>query len=102
VADHNIDRYEATGRLDLGYLRSLSVDASGVIADRLPRPLAVCALQDRIQELERREEGLNGWNLGAERADRLIDRLDLSGSEVRFSTCDEMAAALDTGGPARY
>jgi hypothetical protein len=27
IADHNIDRYATTGRLDLAYLRTLSVDA---------------------------------------------------------------------------
>ena len=45
IARHNIDRYEATGRIDWTYLRDLSADATPVIADRLPprSPAACCS-----------------------------------------------------------
>ena len=45
VAGRNIDRYEATGKLDISYLQSLSADAAPVIADRLPADVAACALR---------------------------------------------------------
>ena len=40
VAGRNIDRYEATGKLDLRYLQYLSADAAPVIAERLPQEVA--------------------------------------------------------------
>jgi hypothetical protein len=44
IADRNIDRYEATGRIDVDYLESLSPDAAPAIA-RLPEPMRACALR---------------------------------------------------------
>lgn len=44
VAGRNIDRYEATGRLDTDYLATLSKDAAPVVLERLPREVAVCVL----------------------------------------------------------
>lgn len=45
VASRNIDRYEATGKLDVEYLRGLSADAAPVLLERLPAPLAYCLLE---------------------------------------------------------
>jgi len=43
IAGRNVDRYAETGRLDVAYLRGLSVDAVPEL-DRLPEPARSCAL----------------------------------------------------------
>jgi hypothetical protein len=69
VAGRNIDRYEATGRLDLDYLASLSADAAPVIERRLPDRVAACVLADLARrQLDEDERTVWGWNLGRERA----------------------------------
>jgi two-component system sensor histidine kinase BaeS len=46
VARHNIERYQATGKVDWDYLRGLSADAAPTLA-ALPVDQATCALPDR-------------------------------------------------------
>ena len=41
IAQHNLDRYASTGRIDWSYLEGLSADAAPVFADRAPQ-LAQC------------------------------------------------------------
>ncbi|AXX33538.1 DUF4173 domain-containing protein [Actinosynnema pretiosum subsp. pretiosum] len=55
VAEANVARYEATGRIDQPYLTTLSVDAAPALA-RLPEELRVCHWPDRRQRW-------TGWNL---------------------------------------
>ncbi|MEO3927340.1 DUF4173 domain-containing protein [Micromonosporaceae bacterium B7E4] len=43
IAEHNVDRYERTGRIDVAYLSGLSADAVPAL-DRLPGQLRDCAL----------------------------------------------------------
>jgi hypothetical protein len=43
VASWNVDRYQHTGRIDVGYLRRLSDDAAPALS-RLPAPLSDCVL----------------------------------------------------------
>ena len=45
VAGRNIDRYEASGKIDLSYLQFISADAAPVIAERLPEDAAACTLR---------------------------------------------------------
>ncbi|EEP72442.1 conserved hypothetical protein [Micromonospora sp. ATCC 39149] len=45
VAEHNVDRYRQTGRIDVSYLSGLSADAAPALA-RLPEQLRSCALRD--------------------------------------------------------
>jgi hypothetical protein len=45
IADHNIDRFERTGRIDVNYLSSLSADAVPAL-DRLTGSRRSCALED--------------------------------------------------------
>ncbi|PVG83066.1 histidine kinase [Nocardioides gansuensis] len=77
VAGRNIDRYEATGRLDLRYLQSLSADATPVIVERLPEEVAGCVLQ--YLPADRLEEGQSplAWNLGRTRAADALEGVDL-------------------------
>ncbi len=67
IADHNLDRYAETGRVDWDYLRGLSDDAVPALADR-PEEQARCALLGR-------EEATGDWlewNLGRARASDVL------------------------------
>jgi len=79
VAGRNLDRYEATGKLDLRYLQDLSADATPVIAERLPAEVSRCVLQD-LPANEMRAEVLDdprAWNLGRSRAEGPLTDLGL-------------------------
>ena len=79
VAGRNIDRYEATGKLDLRYLQELSADATPVIADRLPPKVSRCVLE-QLPDNEMRAEALDdprAWNLGRSRAEGPLTDLGL-------------------------
>ncbi|KRF35942.1 DUF4153 domain-containing protein [Nocardioides sp. Soil805] len=78
VAGRNIDRYEATGSLDLRYLQSLSADAAPVVAERLPERVAGCVLQHlSTNQLDEEDATLWGWNLGRERARDALDGVEM-------------------------
>jgi hypothetical protein len=64
VAQHNIDRYRATGKLDTAYLATLGPDAMPTIVAGLPADLAACSVS-RGQDLP---HDLLSWNLGRARA----------------------------------
>jgi two-component system sensor histidine kinase BaeS len=68
IARQNLDRYEATGKVDWSYLGGLSDDALPVLTD-LPRPLAECAVAIDGRE---RDDWLE-WNLGRSRARGFIE-----------------------------
>ncbi len=61
VAEQNIQRYHATGKIDLPYLGSLGPDASPVISSGLPAEIVGCVLADR--DVGARDDWLE-WNLG--------------------------------------
>jgi signal transduction histidine kinase len=67
VAQHNIDRYAATGKLDVAYLSTLGPDAAPTIVAGLPRDLAVCAVAPDPAAAD----DLLAWNLGRARASAL-------------------------------
>lgn len=79
VAGRNLDRWEATGDLDLRYLQTLSVDATPVIADRLPADVARCVLQDLPADRMRPEalDDPRAWNLARNRAEAPLADLGL-------------------------
>ncbi|MCE0486792.1 DUF4173 domain-containing protein [Ornithinimicrobium sp. EGI L100131] len=64
VARQNIERFEATGRLDLDYLATLGADAVPVVEEGLPPDLAWCVLGRRDVS----SDDALGWNLGRARA----------------------------------
>lgn len=68
VAQHNVDRFAATGKVDTAYLQGLSADAVPAV-DRLPEPLRSCVLSG-MRPVGR--DGLAGWNLGRSRARALL------------------------------
>jgi two-component system sensor histidine kinase BaeS len=70
IAEHNLDRYAETGKVDWHYLSGLSDDAVPVLAD-LTEDDARCALGGR----EEADDDWLAWNLGRHRAAaRLGDR----------------------------
>jgi MFS family permease len=72
IADHNIDRYATTGRLDLAYLSTLSVDAVPAL-QRLPEPERSCMIAAIVEhERSHRPPGLRGWTLSGFEADRVV------------------------------
>src|SRR5262249_42644169 len=52
IADHNVDRYERTGHIDVSYLAELGPDAAPVL-DRLPPSLAECVAEPLRDQLDR-------------------------------------------------
>jgi signal transduction histidine kinase len=72
VAGQNIDRFEATGKVDTLYLSSLSADATPVIAERLPREMAACVITPpadvEVFGGKASDDDVLGWNLGRSRA----------------------------------
>ncbi|MFD0904109.1 DUF4153 domain-containing protein [Actinomadura sediminis] len=73
IAERNVDRFEATGKIDVLYLRGLSADAVPAL-DRLPEPQRSCALRQIARNLEDDEPGMAA-NLARARArDVLADR----------------------------
>lgn len=67
VAQRNVDRYAATGNLDVAYLSMLGPDAAPTIVAGLPHDLAVCAV---TPDPASGDDAL-AWNLGRSRASAL-------------------------------
>jgi len=79
VADRNLDRYEATGKLDLRYLQSLSADAAPVIVERLPEAVSRCVLVSMPYNSLRPEalDDARAWNLGRARGEDALTTLGM-------------------------
>jgi len=67
IAQHNVDRYAATGKVDWYFLQGLSDDAVPVLAT-LPDNVVDCALTER----EPSKDDWLEWNLGRYRANLLL------------------------------
>ncbi len=52
VAERNVARFQAVGKIDLAYFQSLSADATPAL-DRLPEPQRSCALRGIDEEISR-------------------------------------------------
>jgi hypothetical protein len=78
IAQHNVDRYTATGKVDWLYLQGLSDDAVPVLA-KLPADVADCALKG----YEPSDDDWLEWNWGRDRADSLI-KADRPNCTVQF------------------
>ncbi|HEY5853420.1 MAG TPA: DUF4173 domain-containing protein [Aldersonia sp.] len=74
VAERNIDRYHETGRIDLGYLGSLSTDAVPAL-DRLPEPMRSCALA-RVANHTGEADAWNEFNLARTQARDVLAGVD--------------------------
>lgn len=71
IAERNVERYAASGQLDLQYLSRLSADAVPALAS-LPVPERVCALQDLEYELKASDDRWREWNWSRERAREVL------------------------------
>ena len=76
VAERNLDRYEATGKIDWAYLQSLSADMVPALEGR-PEDVVACALMGQTEI----DDDWLEWNLGRHRAE------------------DEVAASVASRGP---
>ena len=73
IADHNVDRFERTGRIDTSLLRNLSADAAPALM-RLPPDLMACTTH-RMRFDAATPDGLAGFNAGRARARRVLPAL---------------------------
>jgi uncharacterized protein DUF4153 len=73
TAEHNVDRWKATGKIDLAYLATLSVDALPAF-DALPADLRQCLLVRVKSQLED-TDGWQSWNLSREQARTVLDQV---------------------------
>jgi hypothetical protein len=71
IADHNVTRYEQTGRIDPEYLSNLSADAVPALS-RLDGTNRDCVLAILDEELRGGEDDWRGWNLGRSQARSLL------------------------------
>ena len=95
VAGRNLDRYEATGDLDLRYLETLSADATPVIVERLPGDVADCVVRELTYRSMRPEvlDDARAWNLGRSRAADALDGLGPTRMQTAVVTGRADAAA---------
>lgn len=79
VAGRNLDRYDATGRIDLDYLQTLSADAAPTIVDRLPDDVSGCVLRVLSYNSIKSEVlgDARAWNLGRARAEDAFARIHI-------------------------
>jgi hypothetical protein len=73
IADHNVTRYEQTGRIDTYYLSTLSADAVPAL-DRLTGENRDCVLAPIETGLRDNGDDWRGWNLGRHQARDLLVR----------------------------
>lgn len=84
IAQANVDRFEKTGKIDLGYLSQLSPDATGALLE-LPADLRRCVLRAIARDV-RADSGPMDANIGRAQAKEQIEGLRLA-SVGTFSTC---------------
>lgn len=96
VAQHNIDRYRASGQLDTAYLQSLSADAAPTIDAGLPTGLARCVL-DR-SGTQPADDWL-GFNLG--RARGLSAVQSIPGGTLEPTSCAAVLGGIRSGAAVR-
>lgn len=78
VAHRNIDRYEASGKLDTYYLTQLSPDALPAMVERLPEDLARCVVHDGMG---RHDTGWANWSVSRHRVENALRDRDLDSDE---------------------
>ncbi|MGR4884698.1 DUF4173 domain-containing protein [Streptomyces sp. LARHCF249] len=89
VAERNVARYEADGKIDLAYFQSLSADAVPAL-DRLPEPRRSCALRGIDKEISR--AGDVPWyamSLGEHRARQILRERPVTAT---YEVCSRLGA----------
>ncbi|MGA4866770.1 DUF4153 domain-containing protein [Streptomyces lavendulocolor] len=72
VAERNVERYETTGKIDVGYLEGLSADAAPAL-DRLPEPLRSCALRTIAGDMYEEDKPWYAVSLAEVRARDIVE-----------------------------
>lgn len=97
VARHNIQRYDATGLLDVVYLRSLPDDAAGAIVEGLGPARAACVLDGgRPETTEPQRSEVLSFNLGRASASSVIADLPTPADAV-CAQVDQIYDGVDPG-----
>ncbi|MEU9143476.1 DUF4173 domain-containing protein [Streptomyces sp. NPDC048349] len=89
VAERNVARFQADGKIDLAYFQSLSADAVPAL-DRLPEPRRSCALHGISQEIA--EAGDVPWyamSLGEHRARQILRERPVTAT---YEVCSRLGA----------
>lgn len=73
VAERNVERFEAAGKIDVRYLRDLSADAVPAL-DALPEPVRSCALREIELDLRETEQSWYDTSWGQARAREILER----------------------------
>ncbi len=92
IAERNIDRFQATGRLDLDYLRSLSPDAAPPM-ERLPKRERDCGLSRIAADLRDDPDDWRGFNVA-----RLLARQQIAAESV-VADCPTVQLLTNPGQP---
>lgn len=71
VAERNVQRYQDTGKIDIGYFQELSADAVPAL-DKLPEPMRSCALDGIAQRLEDADKPWYATSWGESRAREIL------------------------------
>lgn len=74
IAQRNVQRYVAEGRIDLDYLRDLGADAVPALL-QLPDEVRGCVLVPYVAALDEPDTWA-GWNRSRSRASRLLEAAD--------------------------
>jgi two-component system sensor histidine kinase BaeS len=91
IAEHNLERAERTGELDVAYLQGLSDDAVPAVVEGLPGPEAACVLAARRGPAD---GGAWSWTLGRARAEHAADGLPPAPDAA---TCSSLLARYRAG-----
>ena len=85
IAEHNVERWRATGKIDLPYLGTLSVDAVPAF-DPLPADVRECLLV-RMKFQMTDTDDWYAWNLSREQARPVLDRVSWErGCDLGYTT----------------
>ena len=85
VARYNIDRFQATGKLDIDYLQRLSADAAPEL-NELPEPYRSCALLDVAGYLDEPEPWF-AFNVARARARAILPEQPIEVSQKQRERC---------------
>lgn len=100
VAQHNIDRYRASGQLDTAYLQSLSADATPTIIAGLPTDLARCVLdRPSTSPSTQAADDWLGFNFGRSRARDAVR--SIPGGTLNPASCAAVLDGISSGAAVR-
>ncbi|WP_405611030.1 DUF4153 domain-containing protein [Streptomyces sp. NBC_01508] len=94
VAERNIERYEASEKIDINYFQQLSADAVPAL-DTLPEPLRSCALEGIERDLDGSDEPWYATSWGESRAREILDKRPI---DPQWEACSTMSGPNDSSG----